>query len=189
MNKTASIQGLGAEKETKEQLKQKINQYVEQQPESTRTFHKWMKRLEVASLVLIAAAFIVALYVSITWKSVNPTMIAIAWFIFAASASPTLVLVGIHSIVLRAFPAVVLPGKNQKFSTGSGAVWAGWGSILSGLALATLWGLFTYSAWTSNMAMLGTLISILGVALGVGMAISIVVGMALKTVQMISKSR
>lgn len=174
MNKTVSVQEIETKKEAKEQLELQLAQYLEPQPESTQVFHKWMKRLEVASLVLIAATFILAMYVSINWTAVQKTFIPIAWFIFAASVTPTMVLIGIHSIILRAFPPIVLPGKMQKFVTGSGAMWSGWGFILGGLAVAAFWGLFAYSVWTLNLAMLKPLITILAVVLGVGIAVSIV---------------
>jgi hypothetical protein len=91
MNNTASVLGFGTKEETKTQLKLQLAQYLENKPESTRAFHKWMRRLEVAGLVLIAITFAVALYFSIIWKSVNPNVIAIAWFAFAGRhpAHPT----------------------------------------------------------------------------------------------------
>jgi len=185
MNQSASVQGFGTKKEAREQLKQRLAQYVEQQPESMQAFHRWMKRLELASMTLIAVAFIEAMVVSINWTAVSPTTIPIAWFFFAASVSPTMVLIGIHSIILLAFPPIVLPGKLQKFVTGRDAMWSGWGFILGGLALAAFWGLFAYSVWTLNLAILEPLIGILGV----GMGVMIVIGMLLTTYQKIFKSR
>ena len=185
MNNIASDQGFMTEKEAKEHLRLQIAQYIEQQPESTQVFHKWMKRLEVASLVLIPAAFILTMYYSIHWTSVQKTFIPIAWFIFAASVTPTMVLIGIHSIILRAFPPIVLPGKLQKFVTGREALWLGWGSVLGGLILAAFWALFANSVWTLNLAILEPLIGILGVVMGVG----IVISMLFTTFQKIFKSR
>ena len=125
MNQTASLQGVEPKTEAKEPIKQQLAQYLEQLPESKQTFHKLMKGLEFAVMLLIPVAFIVALYVSIAWKSYNPLLIPITWFIFAASISPALFLSGTHSIVLGAFPITSVIGKNLKFVTGSRDVWSG----------------------------------------------------------------
>jgi len=185
MNQTASVQGFGTKKEAREQLKQQLAQYVGQQPESTQVFHRWMTRLEMASLAVVAAVFVLAMYLSINWATVPTKTIPTAWFAFPVSFALTMVLVGLHAAILRAFPPVVLPGKVQKFVTGSGAMWAGLGSILTGLAVASFWGLFAYSVWTLNLAMLEPLIGILGVVMGVG----IVISMLVTTFQKIFKSR
>ena len=53
MNQTASVQEVITEKGMREQLKQQLAQHVQEQPESTLSFHRWMKVLEAAGLVLI----------------------------------------------------------------------------------------------------------------------------------------
>jgi len=173
MDQTAKVQEFETKKEARQHLRMQIEQYLEGQPESTQTFHRWMKRLEVAGLGLIVAAFIVATYLSINWKNVPQLSIPIAWFLFAASAMPAMVLVGLHAIVLRAFPPILIPGSLQKFVTGSQAVWTGAGLILTGLALAAFWGAFAYGIGTFNMALLEPLIRILAGVVGIGMTISI----------------
>jgi hypothetical protein len=173
MSQATNVQKLGTEKEAREQLKLQLAQHLAQQPESTQATHKWMKRLEVAGVGIIAAAFIVALLVSVTWKSVNPIMIPIAWFAFAASAAPAIIFVGLDAIILRAFPPVVWPGKPPKFITGSGAVRTGWAFILGSLLFATLWGFFAYAVGTFNIAMLEPLIRIFSVVVGIGMTVAI----------------
>jgi hypothetical protein len=170
-------------------LKQQIAQYVAQQSETKQSFHTWMKRLEAVGLGVILAVFLVALYFSFAWKSINTLLIPVSCFIFVGSGSLLSSLIGLHAVVLRAFPPVVIPGKTQKFSAGSGAVWAGLGIILIGLAWAGFWGLFAYATWTRNWEMLRPMIGFLGVALGVGMGIAIIVTMILTTVQKLFKSR
>ena len=172
MNSQVSIQGPVVE--SKQDLKAQLAQYVAQQPESTLAFHKWMKRLQVAGAGIIAAAFIVAMYVSVAWKSVNPIVIPIAWFLFAASAAPAMIFLGLDAITLRAFPPVVLPGKQFKFVTGSGAVWTGWAFIFIALVVAAFWGLFAYAVGALNLALIAPLATIVGVIMGVGIAVSIV---------------
>ena len=174
MNHTANVQKFATEKEAKEHFKMQLAEYVDQQPESSQSLHRWMKRLEVAGAGIIAAAFIVAMYVSVAWKSVNPIMIPIAWFVFAASAAPAMIFLGLDAITLRAFPPFLLPGKLPKFVTGSGAVWAGWAFILLALIVAAFWGFFAYAVGTLNMALIVPLVNIVGVVMGVGIVISIV---------------
>ncbi len=87
---TKQMEGAVTKQEAIEQLKRQIAQYMEQQPASSRLFHKWMKGLEVASLVFVAAVFILALYVSINWplvpvKAIPPP----GWRSLAAFPSPS----------------------------------------------------------------------------------------------------
>jgi len=190
MDQTASIHGLGTKREAKEQHKQ-LAQYVEQQPESMQAFHTWMTCLEAASLVVVAAVFILALYLSINWTSVPAKVIPTAWFAFPGNFSLTVLLLGLHTVILKAFSPVVglhtvalrasfpvaLPGKNQQFVTGSEAVGRGWTFILIGLLAGAFWGFIAYATWTLNWTMLEPLIGILGVVMGVGIAISILYSM------------
>ena len=125
------------------------------------------------------------MYLSINWESVPQIWIPIAWFLFAASATPALILVGIHAIILRAYPPVVIPGQAPKFVTGRSAQWAGVGYILGGLALAMFWGFFAYATRTQNWDLLAPLISILGVLMG----FMIVVSMLFAVIQKLSKTR
>jgi len=189
MNQTASVQKFGTEKEAREQLKLQLAGHLAQQPESTLAAHRWMMRLEAAWIGLVAAAFIVAMYVSIAWESVPPTMIAVAWFIFAASGALTNIFLGLDAIVLQAFPTVVWPGKPSKFVIGYRAAWIGLGFILLALALASFWGLFAYAVGTLNFALIGPLANIFGVTLGVGIAVSIVFKMVQDLVRAITRSR
>jgi hypothetical protein len=175
--------------ESKQDLRAQLAQYVAQQPESTQAHHKWMKRLQVAGAGIMVAAFIVAMYVSVAWKSVNPLMIPIAWFLFAASAAPALIFVGLDAITLRAFPPVVVPGKQPRFVTGQGAVWTGWAFILLALVVAAFWGTFAYAVGTLDLAMIARLATIVGIIMGVGMAISITVSILYSIFRAIARSR
>jgi len=182
MNAT-NIQSFPTKKEIRQQLKQQIADYLAAQPESMQKFHRWMKVLDTAGVALIAAAFILAMYVSINWTAVQQPFIPVAWFLFAASVTPTMILVGIQAIVLRAFPPVLMPGKTQAFVTGSKAIWYGVGIILVSLITAAFWGLFAYATWTHNFAMLAPLIRILGTVMGYGIVASILLGMAQKIIK------
>jgi hypothetical protein len=171
---TTNVQIRATDKEAREQLKLQLAQYLAEQPESIQSLHRRMKRLEMAGAGIVAAAFIVALYVSITWKTVNPTMIPIAWFLFAACLSLIVVLFGLHASLIRAYPPVVFPGKVQQFVSGSGAMWIGVGSIVGGLIMAAVWAGFAYSTATFNLAMIVPLTNTLGVVLSIAIVVSIV---------------
>jgi len=187
MNEKNDVQKL-TDKEAREHLKLQLAEYVESQPGSTQSFHRWMKRLEAAAAGLIAAAFITALYLSFAWKSIDPILIPTAWFAFAAGAGPLVVLIGIDAITLKAFPPIILPGKAQKFVTGSGAVWSEIGSIVAGLALTAFWSLFAYATLSQNWLLLKPMISFLGIVMGFGMAASLLVGMISTTYKKLSRT-
>jgi hypothetical protein len=175
MNQTTNVRKLSPEQEARQQLKSQLAQYLAQKPRSALATHTWMKRLEVASLGFIAAAFIFALIVSFKWMSVPVTAIPAAWFLFVASVLPTLMLFGIHAILLKAFPTVVLPGKPNKFVTGDKAVGTGWFFILSSVIGLLIWGYLTFKIWTSDYATMG---GILFVVISVGMAATFLASIA-----------
>jgi hypothetical protein len=180
---TTHVQKFAADKEAREQLKMQLAEYLAGQPESKQTTHKWMRFLEAAGMGIIVATFLVALYFSITWKSINPILIPVAWFVFAASVAPAMIFVGLDAITLKAFPPVVWLGKLPKFVTGSNAVWAGWGFILLALVIAAFWGFFAYSVGTFNMTMLEPLIRIFSGVVGVVITVSILYAMFQKVSQ------
>lgn len=171
---TTNIQKLATDKELRAQVKTQLAEYIAQAPDSTQSAHKWMKRVDIAGLGIVIAAFAVALYGSFTWASVNPTMIPIAWFFFATCLSMMATLFGLHAILIRAFPPVILPGKAQKFVSGSAAVWTGIASIVGGLFMAGIWIGYTYVTAAANMAMLVPLINILGIFMSIAIIASIV---------------
>jgi hypothetical protein len=176
--------------ESKQDLRSQLAEYVAQQPAAKQSFHKWMQIAELASLAIPIAVFAVALYVSINWKAVPQTAIATAWLCLPASIAPFLILVGVHAIVLRAFPptgllgnplrvAYPLPGgqgvKMQPLRVGRQALGWGWGLVVMALIIGAFWVVFAYAAWTVNLAMLEPLIRILAGVVGVGIAVSITV--------------
>lgn len=171
---TTNVQKLSTNKEAREHLKAQLAEYLAGQSEGTRSAHKWMKLADAVGLGIVVAAFAYALYGSFTWASVNPMMIPIAWFGFAACCGLMATLFGLHAILIRAFPPVILPGKAQKFVSGSAAVWTGIVSILGGLILAGIWIGLAYSTATFNMTMLVPLINVLGVVMSIGIVLSIV---------------
>lgn len=180
---TTATQKLSTDKKARENLKAQLADYLSHQPDSTLSVHKWMKLVDVAGLGLVIAAFAYALYGSFAWANVNPAMIPIAWFGFAACFSLMATLVGLHAILIRAFPPVILPGKPQKFISGSAAVWTGVASIIGGLFMAGIWIGFAYSTATFNLAMIVPLINALGIVVSIGIVVSVVFAMYQKISQ------
>ena len=171
MKSHVGIQGVMAE--PSQNTRAQLAEYMERQPESTQNSHRWLKRLEVAGVGIIVATFIAAMYVSVNSKSFPPMMIPMTWFLFVVSVTPTIVLVGIHTLILGAFPPIILPGKKQKFVTGRAAAWNGWGLVLGGLVGAAFWVIFAYAVGTFNLDLLVPLINVLGVAVSVVIAVSV----------------
>jgi hypothetical protein len=203
MNQTASIQEKMTKKEAREQLKLQLAQYLEQQPESLRSFDRWMKVLEWASMGVAVILFIVALVVSFLWKSVTVNVIPAAWFAFPACICLTMILTGVHTLVLKVFPPVAgpqtsavglsIPGvtnvKSQQLVTGREALGRGWAFTIGGLVGAAFWGLFAYAAYTLNWEILRPMITVLGVAMGVAIAASILLGIVKGVFQSTSRLR
>jgi hypothetical protein len=180
---TTNVQKFATDKEARKHTKAQLADYLAQAPEATRSAHTWMKRVDIAGLGIVIAAFAVALYGSFTWASANPAMIPVAWFAFATSLSLMVVLFGLHAILIRAYPPVVLPGKALKFVSGSGAVWTGAASIVGGLIMAALWIAFAYSTATFNLAMIVPLVNILGVVMSIAIVGSIIYSIYQKATQ------
>jgi hypothetical protein len=121
-----------------------------------------------------------------------------AWLALPGSFSLTLILLGLHSIILKAFPTgtwmhdlslqTAFPfsptEKNEQFISGREAVGRGWVFVLMGLLLGGFWGLFVYATWSANWAMLKPLITVLSIAFSAGL----VIGLILTTIQKLSKS-
>jgi len=180
---TTSVQKHSTDKEARENLMAQLSEYLSQQPESTLSTHKWMKRVDVVGLGIVVAVFAYALYGSFTWASTNPIMIPIAWFAFATSLSLMTILMGLHAILIRALPPVILPGKVQKFVSGSTALWTGIAYILGGLFMAIVWVMFAYSTATFNLAMIVPLVNILGVGISIAIVVGIVYSIYQKAFQ------
>lgn len=170
---TTNTRKLSPAQETREQLKAQLAEYLSIQPGSIQKTHQWMKRVEAAWLGIVLAVFALALYGSFAWGKTTPSMIPVAWFGFAASLSLMTCLAGLHGILIRAYPPVILPGNMPKFVSGSAAVWIGAASIVGGLVLAGIWIAFAFSTATFNLAMIAPLANILGIVIGVGVLGSI----------------
>jgi hypothetical protein len=71
-----------------------------------------------------------------------------------------MILTGVHAISLRAYSPIVLPGKPQRFATGSKAAWSGAGLIVTALLVGAFWGALAWAVWSNDMALIGTCLRI-----------------------------
>jgi hypothetical protein len=199
MNKSVSLQQDVAVDEVKPDVKAQRAAYLAQLPASKQALHRWMNRLTIASIAVPIGFFVRALVLSITGRQIGPSSIdassigvspppggiriAVAWLVFVASGTIPLMFVGLHAVLLRAFP----PNNafsDSKFVTGSDAVWTGAGMVGVVLVAGAFWGFVAYTVWTVNVAVLEPLMRIMGALIGVGIAVAVV----LKLVQQIRRA-
>lgn len=160
-----------------------FDQYLAQQPPSKQRFHKWMVRLQAASLGFVVAIFVWALLVSVRWTQVNPLEIPLWWMVFAASILPFALFLGLHAIVLRAL--LPLPLKlhqggrrsdkagNRELVTGVRALLLGIFIVLVGVVWAGINLTFAYSMLTLDMDVLDVALRLLGIVIGVVVAVQV----------------
>ena len=172
MKTKGMVQEAGEASEAKSDARMQLARYLAQQPQSRRTFDKWMKVLEVGGLALVAGYLAWAIYVSITWSL--PHKIAAIWLALPVGIAALLILVGVHAAGLRAFFPVILPGGPQQFVTGSKAVAMGTGFAVVLAVVGAFWGAFAWGIWTKDWALLEPLAYVLGVVVGVGAVFALV---------------
>ena len=144
-------------------------QYLEQEPESRLTLHRWVKRFQAASVGLAVGVFVKALIVSINWTHAAPLEIPFWWMCFALGGVLPTVCLGLDVIILR---AAVLPIRFDKIRkvvtvTGRQAVIAGMGIILAALAWGGLIVALAYSMVTFNRDMMQVTIGIFTALVGI----------------------
>jgi hypothetical protein len=178
MNNRVSLNGTVAADE-KPDLGAQIAAYVTQQPENVQVWHRRMKWLHVAGVVLIGAAFIAAVYVSAALTKAEGTTIAAAWLALLVSIMTNLLLYGLHVVILRASPPIALFGENQAFKTGSKAVSQGWGIMFVAVIGTTFWGLVIYVIWSGRLSGddVFKAMDFLNPVIGAGVAIAVLVAL------------
>jgi hypothetical protein len=164
----------GTVQEKKSNWRSQYQQHLAQQPEKTQRIHRWLDRLQAASLGLLAGVFAMALYHSVTWRQAVPQEIAGWWILFAASGFPMATFMGLDTIVLRAMGPV---GKEKAFVTGFWAVLAGWFTIAAGLAWSGLMVYLAYGVATLRFDMVGMAINWLTPVITAAILVSIAYGL------------
>lgn len=171
MAEEGMVQEAGVEGEAELEPRAKLAQHLARQPESRRTFDKFMKILEGAVLVLIAAHLALAIYGSIQWS--EGERITAVWFALPVSVALLLVLVGVHGAGIRAFFPMVVPNSSFPLVFGSSAVAMGLGFVVLVLVVGGFWGAFAWGTWATDWSILNPLMAILGVALGAGILVAV----------------
>ena len=174
MKEQAIAQGNGVERESNQNLKAELAAYLAGQSESIGRIHQWMNLLTAASLAVPVGLFARALYLSINWKQADPAQIAVGWVIFVAGGTLPILLFGLHSAVLRVFPAVPISGLALQLVTGSKAVASGVGLAVVAVAVAAFWGLFAYSVATPDWVLLEKLVQILTAVVSAGAVVAVI---------------
>ena len=132
MSEAASVQ----QAETGSQLAR----HLEQQPASIQAAHKVMLALEAVVAILYIGLLIVAVYVTVTWKTHGELAIPRWWMASQVSVALFVVILGLHSLIVKAhWPNPLLSGKDS-IVTGRKAVRQGWIFISLGLLWAATWG-------------------------------------------------
>lgn len=160
-----------------------FDSYLAQQPSSKQTFHRWMIRLQAASLGFVLAILVKALLVSVGWNEVNPVEIPFWWMIFAASIFPFAICLGLDTIILGALLPLPLPQRlgggrgqkpgDQRLVTGLRAIVFGLFIIAFGLIWAGINLSFAYSVLTFDLDLLDIALRLLGIVIGVAVAVQV----------------
>ena len=198
---TTSPATKSAAKLSSKEIKALVASHLAEQPANMRTFHRLMNVLESITVGLIILVFIAALVLSFMWKSIPTQAIPTAWFLLPVSGAILLLLICVHAIVLRIFPpsslylvlvkgsSIPFSAKTREFRTGKSAVSLAWGLLVLGVVLGGFFATFAWAAWTVNWDFLTPMITVLGTAMGVMIAVGIVGGMIAKIFQQARKPR
>ena len=153
-----------------EETGSQLARHLEEQPASIQTAHKLMLALEAVVAILYIGLLIVAVYVSVTWKTHGELAVPRWWMASQVSAALFLVILGLHSVIVKAYsPFPSLGGKESKV-TGRKAVRQGWMLIGLGLLWAAAWGGMYLGIVLSGAEPLQVFIPFV-VALGMGMGV------------------
>ncbi len=171
MTTEKTVQEAQAASDTQLDRRAQLAQHLAQQPQSRRTFDRWMKVLEVAGLALIAGHLAWAIYASIYWTT--PQDVVAIWFALPVSVVVLMILAGVHGAGIGAFFPIIVPNSSFPFVTGSQAVWMGAGFVALSLVVGAFWGAFAWGTWAGNWAILEPLIQIIGVVVGVVVVVAV----------------
>lgn len=190
-----SLQNNVSARSSSSELSAKLVSHLEGKPDNIRGAHWIMQALEIILFAVMVIVFITALVLSLLWKSIPAQTIPAAWFMLPTTIALLTALIGIHAIIINAFPPssflsifkngspVRLPEQPQGFVTGSKANGTAWVMVLVGLIACVFFAVFAWASWTINWTILVPMIKVLGIILGVGIAASIVIKMAYTAVK------
>jgi hypothetical protein len=156
-----------------------LARHLEEQPASIQTAHKLMLALEAVVAILYIGLLIVAVYVTVTWKTHGELAVPRWWMASQVSVALFLAILGLHSLIVKAhWPNPLLSGKDS-IVTGRKAVRQGWIFIGGGLLWAAAWGGMYLGIVLSGAEPLEVFIPFV-VALSVGVGVIAGIGSAIQ---------
>ena len=156
--------------EAREDTGSELARHMEQQPASVQTAHRLMLALEGICAILYLGLFVLAIYVSVTWNTHGELAVARWWMASQVCAGLLLVIVGLHTLVVKAYRPTP-PGTKDLIVTGREAVRQAWKPISLGVFWAVAWGGMYLAIVVSGTDPLGIFIPfVVVVSIGIGVA-------------------
>lgn len=140
MSEVSDVQQETAVEESTEKTGSELDRYIEQQPRSIRIAHTLMLVLEGVALILYIGLFVLAIYVSVTWKTHGELAVPRWWMASQVCAALLVVVLGLHTLTVGAYLPVPYPSGKETIVTGQRAARQGWMLIGLGLLWAAAWG-------------------------------------------------
>ncbi len=178
MSEGTEIQKRAAEEETREKAGSELARHMEQQAGSIQTAHKLMLALEAIGAIAYSGLFVVAIYVSVTWKTYGDLAVPRWWTASQVCAGLLIVIVGLHTLVVKAYLPGPYQSSKEPIATGREAVRQAWKPISLGILWAAAWGGMYLFIVLSGADPIGTFIPfVVIVSVGLGVAWGIWVAM------------
>lgn len=170
MSEVSDVQQETAVEESTEETGSELDRYIEQQPRSIRIAHTLMLVLEGVALILYIGLFVLAIYVSVTWKTHGELAVPRWWMASQVCVGLLLVIVSLHTLVVKAYSPTP-PGTKDSIVTGREAVGQAWKPLGLGILWAAAWGGMYLFIVLSGADPIGTFIPfVVIVSVGLGVA-------------------
>ena len=120
MKEATAVQQEATRVDSRQEANARLAEYVEQQPKSIQTAHTVLSVLLAVGFVLAIGLFIVALYVSFTWKAYGELAVPRWWMAWGVTVGLWIVVFGLDIFILKADPPYVMPGTGPSRDKASG---------------------------------------------------------------------
>jgi hypothetical protein len=162
MKEATTVQPEATTVDSRQEANAQLDEYVKQQPKSVQTAHTVLSVLMAVGFILVIGLFIVALYVSFTWKAYGELAVPRWWMAWGVTVGLWLVVFGLDIFILKADPPYIMPGtgpsrdkasgERRWYVTGQQAARQGRIYIGLGVLYAALWaGMFlVISLWSED---------------------------------------
>jgi hypothetical protein len=156
---------------SREETGSELARHMDQQTGSIQTAHKLMLVLEAVAAILYIGLFILAIYVSVTWKAHGELAVPRWWMASQVTAGLLAVIVGLHALMVKAYLPIPYPSGKESIVTGREAARQAWMPIGLGILWAVVWGGMYLYIVLSGADPLGTFIPfVVIVSVGIGVA-------------------